>query len=398
MDDRWQRLGELAVAGANLQPGQVLMINAEHGQAEAVRAAAAVAYRRGATFVDAVYFDPYVKRSRIEHAAGETLAFVPEWLGHARLAHAAGKGARINFAGITVPGILAGLDPERLGRDHLPVLKENLVVLNQRTTNWCIVPAPHPGWAAFLWPELSPDDAYERLWAELEHVLRLDEPDPVAAWRERMAVLSAVAARLDARRFDEIHLAGPGTDLTVGLFRSSRWQAAEFSTVDGLTHFPNLPSEEIFTTPDPRRVEGHVTATKPLVLKDGSIIRGLRVRFEGGLAVAIDADENGEVLASHLRVDAGGMRLGELALVDGQGRIGPLGTVFYTTLLDENAASHIALGSGYDFAVEDADDRAGVNVSATHVDFMIGSPALDVTGVTADGERVPVLRGGVWQI
>jgi aminopeptidase len=398
MSDRWERLGELAVAGANVQPGQVLMINAEYGQHEAVRAAAAAGYRRGAKFVDVHYFDPYVKRARIELAADDTLGFVPEWLGHARLAHAAGRGARINFAGITAPGILAGLDPQRLGRDHLPTLKENLVVLNERTTNWCIIPAPHSGWAAFLYPELASDDAYERLWTELEHVLRLDEPDPVAAWQERMAVLADVARRLDQHGFDAIHLEGPGTNLTVGLFRSSSWQAAEFSTVEGLTHFPNLPSEEIFTTPDPLRADGHVTATKPLVLKDGSIIRGLRVRFEGGVAVAIDADENGEVLVSHLGIDEGGTRLGELALVDGQGRIGPLGTVFYTTLLDENAASHIALGSAYEFAVTDDDDRARANSSETHVDFMIGSPALDVTGITRGGERVPLLRGGVWQI
>jgi aminopeptidase len=160
---------------------------------------------------------------------------------------------------------------------------------------------------------------------------------------------------------------------------------------------PNIPTEEVFTTPDPTRTEGHVTSTKPLVLRDGTIIRGLRVRFEGGVAVSIDADENAEALRAQLAIDEGALRLGELALVDRQGRIGPLGTVFYDTLLDENAASHIALGNGFPFLVDDA-DAGSVNESGTHVDFMIGSPELDVDGVTAAGERVPVLRGGDWQV
>jgi aminopeptidase len=153
----------------------------------------------------------------------------------------------------------------------------------------------------------------------------------------------------------------------------------------------------VFTTPDPVRTQGHVTSTKPLVLRDGTIIRGLRVRFEDGTAVAIDADENVEALRAHQSLDEGSLRLGELALVDSQGRIGPLGTVFYETLLDENAASHIALGNGFPFLVE-GDDLGRVNESGTHVDFMIGSPELEVDGVTAAGDRVPVLRGGDWQI
>jgi aminopeptidase len=246
-------------------------------------------------------------------------------------------------------------------------------------------------------PELSEDDAYERLWQELEHVLRLDEPDPGAAWEERMDTLNDSAKRLAARRFDAIELRGPGTDLKVGMLPTHAWWAADFTTVDGLRHFPNLPTEEVFTTPDPKRTSGHVTSTKPLVLRDGTIIRGLRVRFEQGVAVEIEADENGAALRSQLSVDEGGTRLGELALVDRQGRIGPLGTVFFNTLLDENAASHLALGSGFPFLV-DEEHLGRVNKSATHVDFMVGSPELEVDGVTADGERIPVLRGGDWQV
>jgi aminopeptidase len=225
---------------------------------------------------------------------------------------------------------------------------------------------------------------------------RLDEDDPVAAWKERQDTLTGVAERMTARRFDALHFQGPGTDLRVGLLPSSRWISARFETVDGIVHMPNLPSEEIFTTPDPRRVDGHVRATKPLVA-GGTIIRGLRARFEGGRAVSIEADEGGELLAQYAQRDEGACRLGEVALVDRAGRIGPLDTVFYDTLIDENAASHIALGSAYEFTVDEA-DFGRINRSQIHIDFMIGAPEVDVTAVTGEGDRVPVLRGGDWQI
>src|SRR5207237_5998735 len=199
-----------------------------------------------------------------------------------------------------------------------------------------------------------------------------------------MAVLNAYAARLTERRFDAIELRGPRSELTIGLLPTATWSTVDFSTAKGL-HFSNLPSEEVFTTPDPRRTSGHVTATKPLVLNDGTIIRGLSVRFEDGVAVEIDADENAEVLRSLSEIDEGARRLGELSLVDGEGRIGRLDTVFYNTLLDENASSHIALGNGFPSLIEE-DDRERANMSAQHIDFMIASAELHVDGVTADGQ------------
>jgi aminopeptidase len=168
-------------------------------------------------------------------------------------------------------------------------------------------------------------------------------------------------------------------------------------TVGGISHIANVPTEEVFTAPDPQRVDGVVRATKPLVL-GGTTIEGLRVRFEGGRAVSIEADTGGEVLAAMTKRDEGGTRLGELALVDREGRIGPLDTVFYDTLLDENAASHIALGAAYELSVGDDADKARINRSDIHIDFMIGSPEMEVDGLTVDGEAVPVLRGGVWQV
>jgi aminopeptidase len=395
--DRWTRLADLAVHAANVQPGQIMAVSAELEQDELARAIAAAAYRRGARFVDVWYFDPHLKRARIENADPETLEYVPQWYSDRMLAHAEAKGARVSLAGPTKPGLLNDLDASLVGKDRLPWLKETGKVVGERSTNWAILPCPHPAWARLVYPELPEEEAYQRLWSELEHVLRLDEADPSAAWEARMETLNDSARRLAERRFDAFELRGPGTDLTVGMLPTHTWWAADFTTADGLRHFPNLPTEEVFTTPDPERTSGHVTSTKPLVLRDGTIIRGLRVRFEGGKAVQIDADENVEALRSQLSIDEGALRLGELALVDRQGRIGPLDTVFYDTLLDENAASHIALGNGFPFLVQEGDVNR-VNTSGTHVDFMIGSPELQVDGVTAGGERVPVLRDGNWQI
>ena len=400
MDDATlQRLADLIVGfGANVQPDQVVGISSEPGKEYLTRAVAASAYRRGARFVDVSWFDPWVKRARIEHARDDTLEYVPPWYGERILTLGDMRASRISFAGPAAPGLLDDLDPVRAGRDRLPAVKESGQVVNARTTNWTIAPCPTPEWAQLVHPDLSPDVALERLEAAVLHVCRLDEPDPVEAWKARMDTLVGVTRRLDEGAFDAIHLEGPGTDLTVGLFSSSRWQAARFATVDGIVHMPNIPSEEVFTTPDPRRVEGTVTSTKPLVLIDGTVVRGLKVRFADGRAVDVDADTGAATMRTILDRDEGAARLGELALVDAEGRIGALDTVFYDTLLDENAASHIAVGAGFPFCVKDEADHPHVNQSSIHIDFMIGSPEVSATGITRDGRRVPVLVGGAWQL
>jgi aminopeptidase len=399
MDDATlARFADLVVGfGANLQPDQIVAIGCEPGKEYLVRALAASAYRHGAKFVDVAWFDPHVKRSRIEHAKPETLDFVPPWYGERILALGDAHAAYVALSGPTAPGLLADLDPALVGRDRLPMLKERMKVVNDRTTNWTIAPGPTPAWAALVFPDLEPPAALERLEDELLHVLRLDEDDPIAVWRARADTLTGSAARLTERAFDALHYEGPGTDLTIGLLPTSRWEAARFATVDGVEHMPNLPTEEVFTTPDPERTQGTVTSTKPLVLIDGTVVRDLVVRFEGGRAVELTASEGGETLSTITQSDPGAARLGECALVDREGRIGKLGTIFYDTLLDENAASHIALGEGFPFILGEADrDRA--NKSDIHIDFMIGSDELRVTGITTDGERVPVLVEGRWQI
>jgi aminopeptidase len=399
MDDATvKRLADLAIGfGANLQPGQIVAIGGEPGKEYLVRAIAESAYEHGAKFVDVAWFDPWVKRARIEHAADDTLDYVPPWYGERILALGEHRAARIALSGPSAPGLLADLDPVRAGRDRLPSVKEAGKVVNDRTTNWSIVPCPTMAWARLVHPDLDDDAALARLEEEILHVLRLDEPDPIAAWRERADTLTSVARRLTEYGFDALHYEGPGTDLTIGLLRDAEWQAARFETVGGIVHMPNLPTEEVFTTPDSRRADGVVTSTKPLVLIDGTVVRELRVRFEAGRAVQVDAETAQETMRTIVSRDEGAARLGEVALVDGEGRIGKLDTVFYDTLLDENAASHIALGQGFPFLVQ-GEQSSLVNESQIHLDFMIGSPDLLVTGIRADGERVPVLVDEVWQI
>ena len=391
-----ERLADLLVGfGANLQPGQILGVTAYYDMADAARAVARAAYKRGARYVDVFWWDMLIKRARLEHADEDTLEYVPPWIGQRLRWLSDERAARLTLTG-TDSTVFDGVDPARMGRDLMPYVREVPEIVNERTTNWTAGPCPNPRGAQRVHPDLPPEEALAKLWEEIVWVCRLDSDDPVAAWRKRMEAIVASADRLTERRFDSIHLRGPGTDLTVGLLPSSRWLGADFTTADGLTHYPNVPTEEVFTTPDPERVDGHVTATMPLEVY-GSFMSGIKITFEGGRATKVDADEGAEALRSIVAKD-GADRLGEVALVDKEGRIGPLGTVFYETLLDENAASHIALGNAYTFPVEDAADRERVNRSGVHVDFMIGSPEVDVDGLTSDGDRVPVLRGGSWQL
>jgi aminopeptidase len=391
-------LAELIVRfGANVQPGQVVALSSEPGKEALTRAVAAAAYRAGAKFVDLSIFDPHLKRARVMYADPDSLGFIPHWHGERVLALGEMRAARIALTGPVEPKLLEDLDPELVGRDVFPRVRESGEVVNARTCNWTVAPCPTPDWAQLVYPQLEADAALERLWHEIAHVCRLDEPDPVATWEARLDRLVEVADKLDRLELDALRFDGPGTELHVGLLRSSHWTCGRFSTVDGLPHCPNVPTEEVFTTPDPERVEGHVTSTKPL-FTSGVAITGLRVRFERGRAVEIDADQGAGTLRALVARDDGAARLGEVALVDGEGRIGPLGTVFYDTLLDENSASHIALGEGFDFVVSEPEDIERINRSEIHIDFMIGSDDVSVTGIKPDGTEVPLLRDGAWQI
>jgi aminopeptidase len=397
-EDYVRALAELTVRfGANLQPNQILALQSEPGKEALARAIAQDAYAQGALYVDLTVFDVHFKRARALHADPDTLGFVPPWLGERAMALGEHRCARAALTGPVAPEAMDGISPALLGRDLLPALAESVQVVEARTTNWTAVPCPTPAWATLVHPRLEPAAALDRLWAQVAHICRLDEPDPEAAWGARLDQLEATAERLDGLALDRLHFSGPGTDLTIGLLASSHWCAARFTTVDGVRHAPNIPTEEVFTTPDPERVDGTATATKPL-FTSGTTVTGLRVSFSGGRVTEIDADQGAEVLREASHHDEGAARLGEVALVDRDGRIGPLDTVFYDTLIDENAASHIALGQGYELGVSDPTDLPRMNRSGIHVDFMIGSHDVAVTGHTRDGRELPLLRDGRWQI
>jgi aminopeptidase len=397
-DQRLERYARLAVqVGLNLQPGQTLGINALVEHAPFARAIAREAYAAGARYVDVLYTDQHVRRAHIAQAADDQLGFSPPWLVTRLREFGELGGALVAITGNPEPELYADLDGERVGKARMREVAEESLKLTDGLCNWTIVAYPNEGWAQTVFGE--PD--VERLWQAVGTAVRLDEPDPVAAWRDHIARLQQRAQSLNERHFDHLRYRGPGTDLTIGLHPNSEWQAA-LDESRGIEHVANMPTEEVFTTPDARRVDGTVRSTLPLQIQ-GNIVRGLEVRFAGGRAVEIHAESGEEVMRTHAATDDGAARLGEVALVDGHSRVGQTGLVFYDTLFDENASSHIALGASIVQAVPGASEQSaeerhdhGVNHSSIHTDFMIGSNELEIDGVTAGGEAVPIMRNGDW--
>jgi aminopeptidase len=390
-----EALARLTVGvGANIAPGQTVVLNAKLGQEPLARALTAACYEAGAHQVEVQYSDPYVQRARLQHAPEAALGQVIPWTRRQPGQLAEMRGAMIGLSGPAAPGLLDDIEPARIGRDAVALI-EWAKVIDEATVNWTIVPGPNPAWAKLVFPQLDQADALAELWKQIGHICRLDEPDPLAAWWERAGELARAAERLDAAQLDTLHFKGPGTDLMVGLLPGVRWSGGGFQTAWGREHIPNVPTEEVFTSPDPARTEGTVTSTKPLLVS-GRAVSGLRVRFQAGRAVQIDADEGADLLRELVGRDTDANRLGEVALVDGSGRIGPTGTVFHDTLLDENAASHIALGAGFGHLATDQTAAARINKSAVHTDFMIGGPDVEVIGTTRDGRELPVLVSGAW--
>jgi aminopeptidase len=384
-------------SGANVAPSQTVIVSAKLGQEPLARAIAAAAYDRGAHHVQVDYSDPWVSRARFQRAPEEALGTVIPWVRERPHQMAELQAAWIGLSGPPVPGVFDDVDPARIGRDT-PALVEWGEVIDRGEISWTIVPGPTEAWAKLVYGESMPNPL-EALWTDLAIICRLDEPDPAAAWRQRSVELRTACERLETAGLDALHFRGPGTDLTVGLLPGIRWHGGGMQTVWGRDHLPNLPTEEVFTSPDPERTEGIVTSTKPLLVS-GRLVSGLRVRFERGRAVQIDADDGAELIRELVRRDVDADRLGEVALVDGSGRVGRTGRVFQDTLLDENAASHIALGSGFPhLAAEGAAlDAERVNSSGVHTDFMIGGPEVEVIGTTRDGREIPVLIKGEWAL
>lgn len=392
MTERIDAYAELIVrVGANVQKGQTVFVLSQIEHAPLARALAKAAYGAGATYVDVSYRDQHVRKAMIQLGPDEALTHTPGWL--KTLGHAMAGNALIATTGDPEPELLADLDGERVGRAQMKELTKIMrTQMLEHSVNWTGVAYPNAGWATQVFGE--PD--VERLWEAVAFCTRLDEADPVAAWREHMARLESRAAKLTSLRFDAIHYTGPGTDFTVGLLPDARWMSALFHTASGIEYVPNMPTEEIFTTPDSRRAEGTIRSSRPLALL-GDIVEGLQLTVEGGKIVDVQADKGADVVRGQLASDERAAFFGELALVDGASRVGKTDLTFFDTLFDENATCHIAYGFGISEAF-DGKPGVGMNVSTVHTDFMVGGPELQVDGVTTDGKSVPILREDTWQL
>jgi len=404
-EQKLDRLAEVAIrVGLGLAPGQELVMTATLETLPLVRRITEQAYKAGAKLVTTLLADEEALLLRYRNAPNESFDYAAGWL-YDGMANAFRSGAaRLAVAGGN-PALLSQEDPEKVGRANSAVsraYRPALELITRHDINWTIVAAATPTWAATVFPDLKADDALAKLWDAIFAASRVDAPDPVAAWKAHDSGLHRRANLLNDKRYSALHFKAPGTDLKVGLADNHLWLGGGMTAGNGQYCIPNMPTEEVFTTPHKDRTEGTVTSTKPLS-HQGTMIEGIRVRFEGGRVVEAKADRGQEVLQKMIETDEGAARLGEVALVPHSSPIAHSGLLFSNTLFDENAACHIALGQAYSSCLKDGDTlskeelaKLGANDNLIHVDWMIGSGEMDVDGITAAGKAEPLIRKGEW--
>lgn len=398
-------LAELAIrTGLNLQEGQDLILTGNVNTLPLVRRVVAAAYKAGARVVTPILSDDEITLAKFQHGHDAAFDAAPAWLYEGMASAYATGAARLAILGDN-PMLLAAQDStkvSRAGKANSIAYKPAGKHITNFDINWSIIAYPGLAWAKQMFPALDDDAAVAKLADAIFAAARVDGGDPVAAWATHNANLAKRTAWLNGKRFAALHFTGPGTDLTVGLADGHRWAGGAAPAKNGVICNPNIPTEEVFTTPHAQRVEGVVRASKPLS-HQGSLIENIEVRFEAGRIVDSKTSAGQDVFKNLIATDEGAARLGEVALVPHSSPIAQSGLLFYNTLFDENAACHIALGQCYSECIEGGatlsdDDIAakGGNSSLIHVDWMIGSGETDIDGVTADGTRIPVFRKGEW--
>ena len=404
-EQKLNRLAEVAVhVGLGLGPGQQLVMTATLDAVPLARRITEQAYKSGATLVTTLLGDEESALLRYRYAPDESFDVAASWL-YEGMAQAYRNGAaRLAIAGAN-PALLSEQDPEKVSRANRAASKAYrpaMELITRHDINWTIVSCATPAWAKAVFPDLPEAEAMQRLWDAIFAASRADQPDPMAAWKAHDAKLHAWADRMNQSRYAALHFKGPGTDLKVGLADDHLWLGGGTTAGNGRYCIPNMPTEEVFTTPHKGRVEGHVTSTKPLS-HQGTMIEGINVRFEAGKIVEAHASRGEQVLQRMIDTDEGARRLGEVSLVPHSSPIAASGLLFNNTLYDENAACHIALGQAYSNCVKDGDKlkpeelaARGANDSLIHVDWMIGSGQIDVDGLSANGKAEPVMRQGEW--
>jgi aminopeptidase len=396
--------------GLNLRAGQRLIITNATARGvlpparSLVHEVTRAAYAAGARYVDVIWGDEEMLRLRLQNAPADSFNEYSTWQVQGIL-DILEKGDALLSIYANDPDVYHGLDSERLGamqRSHLEHWAPISTLVTRNASNWSIAAASAPAWAAKIFPDLPLEEAEEKLWQAIFETTRATAPDPVAAWEEHIQNLRRRASYLQAKKYSALHYKSDKTDFTLGLPNGHKWISAQSLAENGIAFTANMPTEEVFTLPDRHRADGIVTSTLPLSY-GGSLIEDFTVTFENGKIVKVTAKKNEALLQKLVDTDEGSTRLGEVALVPVSSPIARRGHLFYNTLFDENASCHIAIGRAYRFTLTGGEEftdeefsAAGGNTSITHVDFMIGSPQMDIDGIREDGTREPVMRSGEW--